>query len=304
MKIINVKQGSPEWLTLRQEHFTASEAPAMMGVSPYKTRDQLLYEKATGYTPPVSEFQQKLFDKGHAAEASARPLAASVVGEPELFPLTGTATVFGLPLLASFDGLSDAEDIVFEHKLWNEKLVHQIEHDHLDPLYFYQLEQQLLVSDANCAILVSSDGTAANFRYLIYTSETERREALITGWTQFAADLKKAKEQHRQGKLPNPYAEAVIRNDDAFVQAEQDYLKADQALQQAKALADEARQKLVNLTDGKKTKGSCFHIYPTERKGTIKWQQAFKAMLPDVPVTELEPFKGKPSTTWTVKALH
>lgn len=34
MKIHNVIQGSPAWLALRAGYFTASDAPAMMGVSP------------------------------------------------------------------------------------------------------------------------------------------------------------------------------------------------------------------------------------------------------------------------------
>jgi predicted phage-related endonuclease len=47
MKILNLTQGSPEWLATRAQHFCASDAPAMMGVSKYKTRSDLLREKAT-----------------------------------------------------------------------------------------------------------------------------------------------------------------------------------------------------------------------------------------------------------------
>ena len=43
----NVKQGSKEWHEFRARHFAASDAPAMMGVSPHKTRSELLREKAT-----------------------------------------------------------------------------------------------------------------------------------------------------------------------------------------------------------------------------------------------------------------
>ncbi len=48
MEILDVKQGSPEWLALRVNYFTASEAPAMMGDNPFLSRDQLLHQKKTG----------------------------------------------------------------------------------------------------------------------------------------------------------------------------------------------------------------------------------------------------------------
>ncbi|WP_422491387.1 YqaJ viral recombinase family protein [Endozoicomonas sp. ALE010] len=188
MDILDIQQGTPEWLALRQNHFTASEAPAMMGDSPFLSRDQLLHQKKTGSTPEVNEFQQKKFDAGHRAEAEARPLAEKIVGA-DLFPATGVTTIDGLPLLASFDGLTMVEDLIFEHKLWNEKLVAQIEGEGIEPAYYWQLEQQLLVSGAERVLLVCSDGTSAKLRYVYYESHDYRREALIAGWKQFQEDL-------------------------------------------------------------------------------------------------------------------
>ena len=40
----SLKQGSKEWHEFRARHFAASDAPAMMGVSPHKTRSELLRE--------------------------------------------------------------------------------------------------------------------------------------------------------------------------------------------------------------------------------------------------------------------
>lgn len=37
MEIINVIQGSEEWLHMRKKHFPASDAPAMLGISPYRS---------------------------------------------------------------------------------------------------------------------------------------------------------------------------------------------------------------------------------------------------------------------------
>lgn len=188
MIVVQAIQGSKEWHELRALHFNASEAPAMMGDSKYQSRGALLRKKATGETKDVSPAQQRIFDKGHAAEEGARPLTEVIIGE-ELYPTTATRMVEGLPLLASFDGITVLDDIVFEHKLLNAKLVERVKANDLEPHYYWQLEQQLLVSEAERVIFVCSDGTEDNFHYCEYVSLPGRRAALIAGWAQFAKDL-------------------------------------------------------------------------------------------------------------------
>jgi putative phage-type endonuclease len=184
MKIHNVAQGSAEWHALRAKHFTASEAPAMMGASKYQTRTDLLTMKKTGITPEVTQAQQYIFDKGHATEALARPLVEDMIGE-ELYPVVGTDG----DLLASMDGATMLGETLFEHKLWNESLVAQVKAGELEPHYFWQLEQQLLVSGAERVIFVCSDGTAENFMHMEYRPVAGRAAQLVEGWKQFEADL-------------------------------------------------------------------------------------------------------------------
>lgn len=184
MEIHNVVQGSPEWKALRAKHLTASEAPVMMGASYHKTRDELLTEKKTGMEPEVSPALQDVYNRGHAAEAAIRPYIESVIGE-DLFPATGTRG----ELLASFDGITFDELTVFEHKLWNEGLATSIEAGDLRPHYYWQLEQQLLVSGAEKVIFVCSDGTPENCVWMEYTAVPGRSEELLKGWKQFKKDL-------------------------------------------------------------------------------------------------------------------
>lgn len=184
MKVHNVQQGTPEWHALRSSYFTASEAPAMMGASKFQTRNDLLTMKKTGIVPDVSPQQQAAFDRGHATEEMARPLVEEMIGE-ELYPIVGTSG----NLLASMDGATMLGDVLFEHKLWNEKVVTQIRAGELDPHYYWQLEQQLLVSGAERVIFVCSDGTKDRFAHLEYGPVAGRREQLVAGWAQFEQDL-------------------------------------------------------------------------------------------------------------------
>lgn len=188
MKTLDLIQGSEEWQAARAKYFTASEAPAMLGFSKYQSRQELLRQKATGHAPDVSEQKQRLFDRGHEAEAATRPIVEEIIGD-ELFPATGILEVDGLPLLASFDGITMDEALVWENKLFNASLVNDIEAGALDNHYWPQIEQQLLVSGADKAYFTTSDGTPENTIGMWYQSVPKRRAQLIAGWKQFAEDL-------------------------------------------------------------------------------------------------------------------
>ena len=190
MQIHDLQQGSAAWHALRAQHFTASEAPAMMGASPYTTRSALLKQKATGIVDAeVSSTQAALFQAGHDAEAGYRPVAEELIGD-DLYPITGTLEVDGLPLLASFDGLTMDRSTGFEHKLWSAKVADQLTSaGEPAPHHYWQLEQQLLVAGAERILFVTSNGTDERSARVFYVSKPERRAALLAGWKQFAADV-------------------------------------------------------------------------------------------------------------------
>lgn len=191
MKILNLTQGSAEWHAARLQHFCASEAPAMLGLSKYQTRSDLLKMKATGITPDIDAGTQALFDRGHAAEALARPIAEQIIGA-ELYPCTGSEMVDGLHLLASFDGLTMDESICWEHKLWNAALADHIRKTGEVPeTHRPQVAHQLIVSGAQKCLFMVSDGTNDRMEYCWYEADARQDEAdaLVAGWHQFAADL-------------------------------------------------------------------------------------------------------------------
>jgi hypothetical protein len=272
MKHINVTQGSPEWLELRKNFFTASEAPMMMGDHKNISRNQLLDAKK-GWTTIVDEYLQKLFDKGHATEEAARPLAAADVGE-DLFPVTGSLEVEGLALLASFDGLTMFDDVCFEHKLFNKTLAENVLNNVLEPHYYWQLEQQLLVSGADKCYFVTSDGTKDNWQSMYYVSVPERREALIKGWKQFAIDLENHEPQAKVEKTvtSGPVRElpsinykmnglALESNLEAYKQAATDLVAlSEKPLESDQDFADaEARQKVFTKAE-KDIKNACDRV--------------------------------------------
>jgi len=188
MQILNLTQGSPEWLEARANYFTASEAPVMMGASPNMTRDELLKLKHTGEDKERSSYVENvIFLKGHELEGKARAILEAEL-DTEFYPVTCSLAVDGLDLLASLDGIDMAEEELFEHKQWNQKKAPD-QKQKLYPEYYWQLEQQMLISGAKLAYFVMSDGTTDNRVIVKYKPVKGRAKKLIDGWKQFAKDL-------------------------------------------------------------------------------------------------------------------
>ena len=190
--IHNVQQGTSEWLRLRSQFHTASEAAAALGRSKYQTRTALLKQKSTGLSEEVDGAKQALFNRGHASEVGGVAIAEEILGD-DLYPATATLTVDGVPLLASLDGATmigtSFGKIICEHKLYSERLAADVRSGNLDPHYTTQMDQQLLVTGAEKCLFITSDGTKENMAYCWYEADQSKFDALIAGWKQFQSDL-------------------------------------------------------------------------------------------------------------------
>lgn len=185
MKIHHLIQGTPEWHAFRTGHYGASEAAAMLGLSPHVKRNELLHMKATGTAQEFSAWvQSHILDHGHAVEALARPLVESLI-KTELYPVTCSDGV----LSASCDGLTIDSTIAFEHKQWNAALAAIVEGGTVPPEHMPQCQQVLLVTGAQKLMFVISDGTPANFVWTWVLPDTAWFMRLTDGWAQFGRDL-------------------------------------------------------------------------------------------------------------------
>lgn len=186
---LSVQQGTNAWLSARAAcDGTASEAPAMFGKSKYQDRNDLLQQRKTGLVKEVNSATQAIFNKGHEAEASARKIAEDIIGE-ELSPVTYMIEIDGLKLIASLDGIVFDDSVIWEHKLWNEKLAQQVKNGELEEHYAIQLDQELLASGAQKCLFMTSDGTPEKCAFMWYESSESKAKALVNGWQQFKADL-------------------------------------------------------------------------------------------------------------------
>lgn len=193
MQIHDLKQGSPEWLAYRASHFNASDAPAMMGVSPYKTRAQLVRELATGIGEDHSAEKLALFKDGHRTEELARPLAEKIIGQP-LYPVVASEG----KLSASFDGLTMDGAEGWEAKMLNNEIRAALDDPEatgadLPMLYQVQMEQQCMVGKCGRILFTgtkfSPAGQLLEERHCWYTPNPELAARIEAGWAQLAIDV-------------------------------------------------------------------------------------------------------------------
>ena len=190
MKILNVKPNTAEWLAERKSRYCASDAPAMKSASKYKSRTALLDQFKGAPQPEVTSFTQALFDKGHKTEDMAR-VHVELDEMEDLPPIACLEKIRGIKteLLASLDGYNEELPYTWEHKIWNETLVKNIEAGTLEPHHYWQLEHQCLVSGKKQVKFTCSDGTYDGRVNYMYESDPVREKELIEGWTQFEKDL-------------------------------------------------------------------------------------------------------------------
>ena len=154
IKILEMAQGSHEWLELRRSHRTASETPIVMGKSRYMSPLALAREKR-GLAKPEKEHIAMAHGKKH--EAGVRALVSEKLGidfEPAVLAVTiaGRDFVDG-PYLASLDGFnaSQSGDTILEIKCpFSEKSkdLEEARQGKVPEAHWWQIQHQLMVSQA------------------------------------------------------------------------------------------------------------------------------------------------------------
>lgn len=215
-QIIELAQGTPAWHEHRAKHYNASDAAAMMGCSPYKTRTELVRQLATGIEQEFSEEQKSILASGHHFEALARPLAEAIIGE-DLYPVVGKNGQYS----ASYDGLTMLENIAFEHKSMNDALREAMHEgctgESLPLAYQVQMEQQCMVCQSIEKVLFMASSWKVNQetgewekqeeRHCWYYPNLELRAEIEQGWMLLAQDVANYKppchEQEVVGQSPD-----------------------------------------------------------------------------------------------------
>lgn len=287
MKIIDLKQGCPEWLAFRRGKIGASDAPIIMGVSPFKTLGQLYKEKAEGIEPYKNEAMQR----GNDLEATARKeFEDSMVLfedrlDAKLVPMVAQSDQYEW-MIASFDGIDTKNHILVEIKCPGEKDHAIALNSRIPPKYYPQLQHQMYVADYQ-EMYYFSYRTPTNWCMVECKRSQEYIDKMILKEKEFWDML--------QNKTAPPETVIISRRDVYFEALAREYAEVKKKLQALEEKEAELRARLIDAAQGECCSGGGLKLMKQERKGNIDYNK-----IPQLKGVDLENFRKPSSMYWTV----
>lgn len=153
MKIIQVEQGTPEWLSWRKTVITATDASIIMGNNPWDTPYQC-WQRKLGLVEEKKS--NPAMERGKKLEPEARALFIEQKGI-NMTPCVVESTEFDF-LGASLDGISDDYSTLLEIKCGGNKLHEMASRGEIPDYYRDQIQHQLLTTGAKKAFYYSYNG--------------------------------------------------------------------------------------------------------------------------------------------------
>ncbi len=265
---LSLCQNTPEWFAFRKGKIGASMIPAICGVSPYQTRNQLLKEFVTGETKAVNDYTQKIFADGHEYEEIVRDKIndSFKIAESRQSKFIPAVVQYQKDSLffASLDGLDEEIEQVLEIKTTSSAdIVDQVKSAICPVHYNAQIQWQLFITGYNVAALAVLDKRDE----ALYTMNVYRDDTAIEGIIMEVSRFRKEVESSKQL--------ATVTSDDLELK----YIaESKKVVSEYQKLIDAEEEKIKELSEQllKKYNANCIighnvKIEFSERKGAINY---------------------------------
>lgn len=275
-----IKQNTPEWLEMRKKHLGASDAPVVMGVSPWKSPFQL-WEEKLGLRK--SQFTSAAMQRGHDLEPKALEMynnCTSQCAVPEV--------VFHPEkkwMLASLDGISLDRSMVVEIKCPGKEDHYLASTGKIPEKYYPQLQHQLAVIGLDLLHYFSYREDS------FHLVEVERDEEYIQKlYAEEGAFWKNVMDFEPPSLCDRDY----IRKEDLDWQnIAKDWVAVKKELEDIKQKEKECRVRLIELTNGQSCQGGGIRVRKIVRKGAINYPE-----IPELSGVDLEKYRKASIETW------
>jgi putative phage-type endonuclease len=299
MKLLNYKQGSPEWLAMRKKAIGASDAAAITGVSPYKTKHALWLDKVTD----VESIETSAMTYGKQNEEPARQLFENLTGITMFADRTYAHDTRHWQI-ASLDGISLEQDIIVEIKCAN-RVDHEIALTGKVPEKYYpQVQHQLAVcdlkhgfyfsyrkipvevwKDEECSISYKEDGIIVEV-----TRDDAYLEDLLTQEDSFYYRNMLGMEAPELSERDYIEMRCEIWDQHSFV-----YQKLHKEIKALEEKRDFAKNELIRLANQRNCKGNGVVLTKSPRRGLID----YKAIVSGLGI-DAEQYRKKSTEVWRI----
>jgi putative phage-type endonuclease len=275
MNIVQLAQGSQEWLDYRLKRRNASETAAVLGESPWQTPYQLWLLKTGRSVTKTTAAMQYGTDMEPAARAAYETQTGNVMQ-----PVVLQDGLYS----ASLDGMDLDGSLILEIKcpykgqaseLWNDALQGRV-----PAHYLLQIQHQMMVSGADMAHYWVFDGTTGLMQTVYRDGDAFAR--IRAGWDAFQAYL--------DSDTPPPLTDAdtVVREDADWVAAASAFTAAKQAADLADQELAKVREALVALAQHPKECGAGVSVTRYWKAGAVDYKR-----VPALNGVDLGLYRGK-----------
>jgi putative phage-type endonuclease len=284
MHKVDFEQGSQEWLQWRKGLLTATDAPMLMGVSPYVTPYKG-WQRKVGLIPEQQETEP--MRRGKRDEPVARDWFIKEYGI-EMEPCCVESDIYNF-IGSSLDGLSKCGKYILEIKS-NGDQYHFGLNNGIPDFHMAQMQHQLL----------STDNTAEMGFYLSYNKGNKIVKEIYPD-KDWLEDYKvKAYEFWRRIVFFDPpsmtnkdYKDMTSEN--AWNSLANEYLKACEQLKTLEDLKENYKKELVSLCGEDSCFGSGIKVLRRVTKGRVDYEK-----VPELSGIDIEKYRKPSTTSWTI----
>lgn len=278
-------QGTPEWLEFRKKHITATDAPVIMGASPYQTPFEL-WQRKMGLIPDVEETEA--MRRGKALEPVA---LAEFEKKTGLFMAPAVRVSDKYPfMMASLDGVDITGRYAVEIKCPN-KETHQMALDGVVPSkYVYQLQHQMIVLNLDFIYYFSFDGQ--NGVILEVRQDSEAKDKLPVYENKFWQSILNA-------EPPELCERDYVQQTDAnWIDMANRWTKVRQEIERLEQEEEGYRNALIDLANKQNSQGGGIRLQKIIRKGAVDYSK-----IPELKGIDLEQYRKRSSESYRLSVV-
>ena len=300
MKILQLEQGSQEWLEKRKCCITSTDAASIMGLNPYKSRKDVLKQKlGLGQEQEENEAMKQ----GRELEPKAREvymLQENVIVIPEVCVHDEYFWA-----MASLDGLAEGGQHIVEIKC-GKSAFEQAQRGEIPQYYRCQMQHALFVTDLKvCHYFCFWEGKSIllvvhrDEEFILKLIEEEKKFYDEMLFKEVVPLLLRFQQMAQRQKMTDPASLIINQNDDKRLEeAIKRFEHHKLTIESHEALKELAKQEIIDLCEGRDTEAFGYKITKNYFRGRIKYDA-----IPDITGIDLEKYRSEGFENWTIKKL-
>lgn len=277
-----LEQNTPEWEEMRKGKIGASDAPIILGVSPYKTPFQL-WEEKLGLTkkPACSAVMQR----GHDLEPLARKKLEEMTGQLFVPVVKFHASIEWM--MCSPDSMAFDESIIAEIKCPGKDDHEAAKAGIVPEKYIPQLQHQMEVCEMEEAIYFSFDGTEGVIVKIL------RDDKFIKKMIEEERRFYECLQSFEAPKLT--HKDYVYVDDPARIQLASKWIALNQSIKGLQEEEKKLRDALISTCPTHSSIGGGVRISKIVRKGNVEYTR-----IPELKNVNLDIYRKDPIESWRI----